>query len=455
MPPGSDEAGISDDGATVEAVSITEEMGGSGAAGPVVKRFRLVVIGGDDVGLSKASVGQRMVIGTHQSCDLVLHDATVSRFHCEIAMVADRSVVRDLGSRNATIVNGLSLVEAHLVSGAVLSLGRAQVRFEVPGDVVRLPISERERFGVLVGRSVAMRQVFVHLERAAASESTLLIEGETGTGKEAVSESVHGESARRDHPFLVVDCGAVPRDLLESELFGHERGAFTGAIASRMGAFEAAGGGTLFLDEIGELAPDLQPRLLRALERREIKRVGASAYQRIDVRVIAATNRCLRTEVNAGRFRSDLYYRLAVLHVTLPPLRTRPDDLPILVEHLLESLGPQAQASTLPFRDAAFLAELTRHTWPGNVRELRNYLERCLAMRVAEPLPVGSAVEPAVSVNVGEPLKMGRDRLVRAFERAYLVEIMRRHGGNVTQASRASGIDRIHFYRMLSRHDLR
>src|SRR5262249_40299706 len=200
--------------------------------------------------------------------------------------------------------------------------------------------------------SVAMRHVFAVLERAAASDSTLLVEGETGTGKEAVAESVHRESARKNAPFVVVDCGAVPRNLLESELFGHERGAFTGATGARVGAFEAAEGGTVFLDEIGELAPELQPKLLRVLERREVKRVGGGGYAKIDVRVVAATNRNLRAEVNVGRFRSDLYYRLAVLEVTLPPLREHPGDIPLLVEHILDSLGagapPPAAAPPAP-----------------------------------------------------------------------------------------------------------
>jgi transcriptional regulator with PAS, ATPase and Fis domain len=280
----------------------------------------------------------------------------------------------------------------------------------------------------------------------------VLLLGETGTGKEAVAESLHRESQRRNEPFIVVDCGAIPPNLLESELFGHVRGAFTGAVASREGAFEAANGGTLFLDEIGELPIDLQPKLLRALEAREVKRVGAKDYTAIDARIIAATHRDLAAEVNTQKFRSDLYYRLAVLEVRLPPLRERLEDLPELVEHMLKSLGAADKPEAALCRTPEFLADLRRHSWPGNVRELRNYVERCLALNQMQPL--GGADELPV-VDVTQPIKIARDRWTRAFERRYLEEILERHGGNVAAAARAAGVDRIYFYRLLWRHGLR
>jgi transcriptional regulator with PAS, ATPase and Fis domain len=433
----------------------TDGMVTTPRAGSAVHRLRLLVTSGNDAGTVKDSPGQRMVIGTHESCDLVLRDPTVSRFHCELVLAGDRPKVHDLGSRNGTTVDGVSVVEAFVCGGSVLTLGRTQLQLAIPGDLVPVPLSEHEGFGIMVGRSVAMRRTFARLESAAASESTLLLEGETGTGKEAAAESVHRESARADGPFIIVDCGAVPRELLESELFGHERGAFTGATDARVGAFEAAHGGTLFLDEIGELAPELQPKLLRALERREVKRVGANRFKRVDVRVIAATNRSLRTAVNEHSFRSDLYYRLAVLEVVLPPLRDRREDLPLLVDNLLHLLGaadrPEAQ---LVLREDT-LAELARHHWPGNVRELRNYVERSLALRAPEPLPSGAPSSAAGTVDLGQPFKTARDAALRGFERAYLAAMLARHDDNVSAAARAAGLDRIQFYRLLWRNQLR
>jgi len=433
----------------------TEVVRSEGREHALVRRFRLLVVAGPDTGINCTSVGERAVVGTHESADLVLHDRTVSRFHCEITLADGRAVIRDLGSRNGTLVDGVSVVQAHLRSGTTLTLGRTQIRFDLGTDHVKIPLSEREEFGLMVGRSLAMRASFALLERAAQSDATVLLEGETGTGKEAAAESIHRESRRVDGPFVVVDCGAIPPDLLESELFGHERGAFTGAVTAREGAFEAASGGTIFLDEIGELAADLQPKLLRALERREVKRVGGNKYTSVDVRVIAATNRNLRAEVNARKFRSDLYYRLAVLEVRLPPLRERGDDLALLVEHILKQQGVAEGPEASLVRTPAFLADLARHPWPGNVRELRNYVERCLALHEQTPLTPAAAEEGTPTVDVTLPIKVARDSWTRSFERRYLEEILRRHDDNVTAAARAAGIDRIYFYRLLWRHGLR
>jgi len=235
-------------------------------------------------------------------------------------------------------------------------------------------------FGQMVGRSEAMVTLFSLLQRAAASEATVLIEGETGTGKEASAEAIHRESRRKAGPFVVVDCGAIPPQLLESELFGYERGAFTGAVQARPGAFEAASGGTIVLDEIGELTLDLQPKILRALERKQIKRIGSTAYVPADVRVLASTNRSLREEVAAGRFRSDLYYRLAVVKIQLPPLRDRVGDIPLLVAHVLDRLGIADSPEASKLLSPEFVAKLASYRWSGNVRQLRNYLERCVAL---------------------------------------------------------------------------
>jgi transcriptional regulator with GAF, ATPase, and Fis domain len=299
-----------------------------------------------------------------------------------------------------------------------------------------------------------MRAVFALLERAAPTEATVLLEGETGTGKEAAAESIHEASPRRERPFVVLDCGAIPPNLLESELFGHEKGAFTGATGARTGAFEAADGGTIFLDEIGELAPDLQPKLLRALERREVKPVGANQYMPADVRVIAATNRDLRAEVNARRFRADLYYRLAVVQIRLPPLRERREDLPLLVASLAAAM-PAAVRDQLSTPD--FLDELARHSWPGNVRELRNYLERCVALgpSLRRGSDVVAALDEPGEVDASRPLREARDAWTRRCESQYLQDLLRRHGDNLAGAARAAGIDRAHLYRLLWKHGLR
>jgi transcriptional regulator with GAF, ATPase, and Fis domain len=421
--------------------------------GDVVQSFALTVIDGPDAGMQKTSAGI-VTVGTHESSGLTLQDATVSRFHCEIAITDGRARVRDLGSLNGTVVDGVGVVEAFLRDGATITLGRTRLRFDIAPDRVRVATAREERFGGMIGRSVAMRRVFAVLKHAAASDATVLIGGETGTGKEAAAEALHRESARAERPFMVVDCASIPHDLLESELFGHEKGAFTGAVSAREGVFEAAHGGTVFLDEIGELGPDLQPKLLRVLERRELKRVGSNQRVQVDVRVVAATNRDLRSEVNARRFRSDLYYRLAVIEVTLPPLRSRADDLPLLVDHFLGSIGASDSPAARVVRSPAFLAGLAQHTWPGNVRELRNYVERAVALHALEP----HEGEPATGtdpVGLDRPLKEAREEWVARFERIYLEAILERHEGNVTAAARAAGMDRVHFYRLLWRHKLR
>jgi DNA-binding NtrC family response regulator len=302
-----------------------------------------------------------------------------------------------------------------------------------------------------------MRTAFSLLERAAGSDVTVLLEGETGTGKEGAAEAIHQGGARRDAPFLVVDCGSIPANLLESELFGHEKGSFTGAHERRIGAFEEASSGTIFLDEIGEMPPDLQPKLLRVLERREIKRVGSNKPSAIDVRVIAATNRDLRADVNAGRFRADLYFRLAVVKIALPSLRSRPDDLPLLVSALLTRLGADPQTA-LTLRTNDFLESLKRAAWPGNVRELRNYLERCLVFQ--EPLPLGESAAPSTATATTTPARIdsrisyaeARRMALVDFEKQYLTDLLARHQGKVSQAARDAGIDRVYLHRLLRRH---
>jgi DNA-binding NtrC family response regulator len=346
--------------------------------------------------------------------------------------------------------------DAFLRGGSLVKLGRVGLRFEFSTESNRLPVSPASAFGNLVGSSVAMRTAFALFERAAHSDVTVLLEGETGTGKGVAAEAIHRHSARRDGPFMVVDCGAIPPNLLESELFGHERGAFTGAERRRAGAFEEASGGTIFLDEIGELAADLQPKLLRVLESKEYRRVGANAMQKCDVRVVAATNRDLRAEVNAGRFRSDLYFRLAVVKVTIPPLRERPEDIPVTVDQVLRALGA-GDAQSAPLRTPEFFCALGRSAWPGNVRELRNYLERCLVFQDAQPLPAEGprGAVPSLAIDSKLAYAEARRRAVDAFERGYAEALLRDHGGKVAAAAAAAGMDRVYLYRILRRHGIK
>ncbi|MBA3817275.1 MAG: sigma 54-dependent Fis family transcriptional regulator [Deltaproteobacteria bacterium] len=413
-------------------------------------RFRIDVASGPASGDSFVSRGERVLVGSHPSCDLALSDPSVSRFHLELKVHDRQVIVRDLESRNGTTVDGVRIGEAHLHGPSVIRIGRSELRFSLDAEPNRIELSSRDRFGRLLGRSHAMRTLFPRLEAAARTDSTVLLEGETGVGKELAAEAIHEASARSAGPFVVIDCGALPHTLMDSELFGHEAGAFTGASTSREGAFEAAAGGTIFLDEIGELGIELQPKLLGALERREVRRIGGGVVP-IDVRVIAATHRDLRTEVNAHRFRPDLYYRLAVLPVRIPALRERLDDVPLLVDAILADLGVAAGAAAQARTFA--LAQASTHAWPGNVRELRNAIERMLSGLV-EPLPT-TENGGAPQVDARLPLKTARDRVVAWFERRYLEQLLNAHEGNVSAAARTAGVDRVHLHRMLSRARLR
>ncbi len=419
-----------------------------------VRQFCLRVLAGRDEGQLYRAQRERVSIGTHESNDFVLDDPAMSRFHCEIVLVGDRAMLRDLGSKNGTLVDGVAVEAAPLSDRATLALGRTRLRFELGHKRVEVPLAMREAFGGLVGSSPAMRAAFALLESAAAVDTTVLITGETGTGKDLAAEAIHRESARRDGPFVVVDCGATPPSLFGSYLFGHERGAFTGADRARAGAVELAHGGTLFLDEVGELAPTLQPQLLRMLETKRVQRIGGARPIAVDVRIVAATSRNLRAEVNGRRFRSDLYYRLAALEVRLPPLRERFEDLPLLVARFVAGHADPERRSALT--GDAFFAELRRQSWPGNVRELRNFIERRLAFDRAEldETPLPSRGTPWM-LDPAQPLKQAREEVNDAAERRYLEEVLQRCGNNVSKAAAAAGIARSHLYRLLIRHGLR
>lgn len=422
-----------------------------------VRRFRLTVVEGPARSTTWQSTTDRCSIGSHHRNDLIIEDPTVSRFHCEVLVDEHGIRIRDLRSRNGTVVDGVAIIEAFVRVGSLIRLGKTVLRFDLSAETNRVALSEETRFGSLMGVSPAMRAAFAMFARAAESDATVLLEGETGTGKSQAAQSIHNKSARHSGPFIVVDCGAIHGNLLESELFGHEKGSFTGATDKRVGAFEEASGGTLFLDEIGELGIDLQPKLLRALEAREVRRVGANAYRPVNVRVIAATNRDLRADVNVGRFRADLYFRLAVVTIGMPSLRQRPEDIPAIAEEIIQSLrAPKDAADQL--RTPEFMAQIRNAAWTGNVRELRNYIERCLILRTIEPTTDAVAetetTDEGFVVDPNAPYATERERAIADFERRYFKALLRQHDGKVARAAGAAGMDRAYLYRVLRRHGI-
>ena len=418
------------------------------------------VIEGPDTGASFQADEETLTVGTAQGNDLVLSDPTVSRFHVEIARRAEGLTVRDLGSTNGTRVGPLQLHQGIVPPGAIIQLGASRVRVG-EGAEEEVELHEGDALGGLRGASPAMRRLMSRIEKAARTEASVLVVGESGTGKELIAEAVHELGQRAEGPFVTVDCASMTPNLVASELFGHERGAFTGADRQRIGAFERAQGGTLFLDEIGELPPELQPNLLGALERRRFRRVGGSKEIDVDVRVVAATNRDLRSEVNDGRFRLDLYYRLAVVTLQVPPLRERPEDVELLATHFLEQAGYRGPLSDL--MGGELLGQLRAHPWPGNVRELRNFVEATLAMGEAtfSPPPEGWEAEadegPSIALRraLDLPYREARASVLARFERLYVAHHLERTGGNVAQAAREADMDRSHLFTLVKRHGLR
>jgi transcriptional regulator with PAS, ATPase and Fis domain len=419
-----------------------------------VLALELVVLDGPSRGLRASVRGGGAKIGTAEGNDLRLADVTVSRVHCEVKVRGNAIALRDLGSTNGTFIDGVKVKEGEIAPGAVLRLGASAVRVEVGDEPTFIDVSDRESFGELVGRSLEMRRLYAVLERMAPTDTTLLVQGETGTGKDVVARSLHAASRRAAGPFVAVDCGAIPENLFESELFGHVRGAFSGALTDRKGVMEEASGGTLFLDEIGELPLSLQPKLLRAIETRTVRRVGANTERPVDVRIVAATNRPLAQFVNEGSFREDLYYRLAVVEVSVPPLRARREDIPLLARHFHAKLaGPGAD---LP---ESFVSMLGTRSWPGNVRELRNFIERSVSLGfVMRPTGVaapagGSTLESHVPIHL--PLKEARQAWMESFESVYVRTMLQKTAGNVTHAAQLAGVSRRFLQRMMAKLGLR
>jgi DNA-binding NtrC family response regulator len=380
-------------------------------------------------------------IGSAEGADLLLNDPTVSAIHAQI--IADTTGFRvcDLGAKNGVVIDGRRVKEAWLKGQDEFSLGRSVIRFKLLDDVLQTELSSAPRFGRLRGHSVAMRELFSQLERAARSEATMLLMGETGTGKELAAEALVTEGGRRDKPLVVVDCGRMHATLAESELFGHVKGSFTGAVKDFAGAFERASGGTLFLDEIGELPLELQPKLLSVLERRWVQRVGDSEQRPVDVRVIAATNRDLEREVNLGTFRADLFYRISALVLRMPALRERPEDVPELVAHFLEEAG-----ATLP---GPVLERLYRGEYPGNVRQLRAAVERAILGLEEQDLSLPGPT--LTGINLATPYRLQKERMIEAFDKGYFAALLEACNGNVSEAARRSGVSRVHLHAILQR----
>jgi DNA-binding NtrC family response regulator len=436
-------------------------------------------------------------IGSMEDNDVVLGDDTVSRYHCKITQDDNSYILFDQRSTNGTFINKVRIREAFLKPGAIVSVGQSQLRFNAREEEVQIVPSRSDRCAGLIGGNARMREIYSIIEKIAPTATTVVIDGETGTGKEVVAQAIHSLSPRAKNDLVVFDCGAVPPNLIESELFGHEKGSFTGAVMTRQGLFEQADGGTLFLDELGELPLDLQPKLLRALEQREVRRVGSAKASKVDVRIIAATNRNLEDEVRAGRFRQDLFYRLSVVRLHLPSLHDRADDVPLLVQHFLEvgafNRKPNAPTVRGAARDA--LVALQAYPWPGNVRELVNVVERAVSfcdgdlielsdlpdyIRNAkapprEPPPprrqttvTGTTPVPTVSMNPNAPapappeellaegvtFKDAKERWVASFERDYILQLLRRNTGNISHAARAADIDRKYFRKLMKKYDI-
>ncbi|MDP3499086.1 MAG: sigma 54-interacting transcriptional regulator [Myxococcales bacterium] len=395
-----------------------------------------------------------ILIGTAEGNELVATDSSVSRVHAELRSGSDGVVVKDLGSKNGVTINGVRVFEALVPAGQLVALGRSTLTVSAEG-LERLPLSGMAHFGEALGSSPVMRALFAVLARAADATVPILLLGESGTGKELLARAVHDASPRAGKSFVVFDCGAVTGSLVEAELFGALKGAYTGADRDRQGLLEAAHGGTLFLDEIGELSPDLQAKLLRALEAKQVRPVGSNTYRPADARIVGATHRDLRAKVANGSFREDLYFRLAVVTADVPPLRERTEDIPLLVQHFLSRQTPARTLAELP---PNVLSLLQHHDWPGNVRELWNTMTRLVlfpqlgakAIEHRQTARLANALESVAHL----PLREAREVVVAEFELSYLVHKLKEHSDNVSAAAKAMGVSRQFLYRLLHRHGL-
>ena len=405
-----------------------------------IRQFEVVVIDGADRGSRVVSRSDELSIGTSEGNDLRLADRSVSRHHCALRADERGLALKDLGSRNGTFIGDVEVRSCYVRTGARFRAGQSLLEVRILDRDLEQPIATGDRYGPIIGGSVAMRRLYPLIEEFGKTSLTVLIGGETGTGKELIAEAIHEASARRGGPFVIVDCSALSPELAESELFGHERGAFTGAEQSRVGAFESARSGTVFLDEIGELPLALQRLLLRVLESRTIRRVGSNHHHPVDVRVIAASHRDLRAEVNEKRFRADLYYRLNVLRIAVPALRERTGDVELLAAHFWRVFRPEAAPPP------SLLQHVAGRSWPGNVRELRNTVERIAQLGDMAT----SAPRPAQQLTY----RGAKERAIWEWERAWIEQLLAAHGNNLARAARAARMGRSHLRLLARRHSL-
>ncbi len=408
---------------------------------------KLVVVKGASRGKEHVLSGDVIRVGKAEDNDLVLPEETVSRVHLEILRDAKGYLLRDLHSTNGTFLDGAEIREAYIRAGSVITVGTVQLKFQPFEERLEIFPSPRESLGDLHGRSRKMRELFGLIERVAPTEATILVEGEPGTCKDTAARAIHAASRRKGGPFVVVDCRAQSGQPMESELLGHEKGAFPGAHAARQGAFELSAGGTLYLDEIGDLSLDLQPKLLRVLEQREARRTGGNRAIKVDVRVIASSRLDLKREAERGKLREDLYFRLSQVVVRVPPLRERREDIPLLIE--------QARAKHKELAlDPAAEAGLAAHDWPGNVRELMSVLERGIPVGAGGPGAMAMGAQPEPEFDSHRSYRDNKDRWEREFEVRYLRWLLGRAEGNISRAAREADMDRKYLHKLLKKHNI-
>jgi two-component system nitrogen regulation response regulator GlnG len=413
------------------------------------------VIAGPDAGQVGPALGRQLRVGTSAEAELVLSDRTVSRLHLAVEIdELGHVLLRDLGSKNGVWLFGARVREAELPDGTRVQCGATVLEIRTTEEDVAVERFDADRLGPLLGASPAMQRLFARILRVAATSEPVLVTGESGTGKELVARCIHELGNRKERGFVILDGGAISGSLAEMELFGHTRGAFTGAHGERAGAFERAHGGTLFLDEIGELPIELQPRLLRAVEDRTVQRLGDRERRKVDVRLVAATHRRLATMVNAGTFREDLYHRLSVLELELPPLRAREGDVALLAREMLAGVAPGDPALAHTLDEA--LARRAHYPWPGNVRELRNFVTRLAVMGEAPEAPAAAPIaEPDLRVQVDLGFHEAKQRLLETFERRYLEHLLDETGGNLSEAARRAGLSRGYLNEVVAKLGLR